>query len=368
MTSKPFPKQARYEKIMDAVYRFFINENIMGFPIDPEKIIKRNKWGLISYSELARQNNLTISQIITSLQSKDGYVIWDGLNYTIAYNDTILSPGRIRFTLMHEIGHIYLGHLTDFEETILNRGGLNKEKYKILEREANAFARNALSPPAIAQQMKTKFKNLTIDNLISCFHVSYEAALVRLKYLPWDLAWSMKYLFFYLNRFESLIHKICYTLHCSNCDYVFVRPNANYCPICGTDQIVSSINPFLEEDKKMALYIGIELDDSHRAKECPVCENEEIIGDYCQICGTYLVNRCTGFSPSEIGQYEGPWHIEFQNSCGELLSGEARFCHKCGSTSTFFESGLLKRWENSSHQEVAASNDSYEISDEDLPF
>lgn len=36
--------------------------------------------------------------------------------YLVVYEDAAhLSPGRIRFTLAHELGHILLGHLTDFE-------------------------------------------------------------------------------------------------------------------------------------------------------------------------------------------------------------------------------------------------------------
>ncbi len=61
-------------------------------------------------------------------------------------NDTIRSQGRIRFTLMHEIAHILLTHLIDFNETILIRNALTKSKYKILENESNAFARNVLIP------------------------------------------------------------------------------------------------------------------------------------------------------------------------------------------------------------------------------
>src|SRR5690606_10624217 len=135
-----FPKSTRYDLIMKVVYNFFVSENITTFPINPFEIIKKNKWGLMTYSEIAMENDMSIKEVIKACQSEDGYVIKDNDNYTIAYNDTIDNFGRIRFTLMHEIGHIKLNHLIEFEETILNRGKLTKSKYKILEREAHAFA------------------------------------------------------------------------------------------------------------------------------------------------------------------------------------------------------------------------------------
>lgn len=41
---------------------------------------------------------------------------------------------------------------------------------------------------------------------------------------------------------------------------------------------------------------GYALDDNGRALVCPRCKNEELkyAGDYCKICGTYLINKCSG--------------------------------------------------------------------------
>ena len=81
---------------------------------------------------LAKEHNVNLADIIEAYQSEDGYSIYNGRNYTIAYNNTHI-PKRIYFTKLHEIGHIYLNHLLIFKETILNRSNMTKSKYKVLE-------------------------------------------------------------------------------------------------------------------------------------------------------------------------------------------------------------------------------------------
>jgi rRNA maturation endonuclease Nob1 len=93
-------------------------------------------------------------------------------------------------------------------------------------------------------------------------------------------------------------------------------------------------------------YRTYETDEHNRVKQCIICSNEDIQGDYCQFCGTYLINKCTGFSPSYFDdKYTGPWHIHFEHSCGSYLDANARFCNSCGSKSVFYEAGILKSWE-----------------------
>ncbi|MGG0793660.1 ImmA/IrrE family metallo-endopeptidase [Brevibacillus laterosporus] len=141
-----FPRFARYHKVMSIVHSFFLKEQINNFPLDPFKIIENNQWGLISYTELATIHNTTIENVKRAYQSEDGYTMYDAESFTIAYNDKIETLDRIRFTLMHEIGHIYLNHLIDFDETILARSKLTKNKYKIMKLIAS---QETHSPPLL---------------------------------------------------------------------------------------------------------------------------------------------------------------------------------------------------------------------------
>lgn len=72
---------------------------------------------------------------------------------------------------MHEIGHIYLNHLTDFESTKIYRGSLSRAENKVLENEANAFARNVLSPVS----MYLTLKNKSTSNVARTFGLTQSA-------------------------------------------------------------------------------------------------------------------------------------------------------------------------------------------------
>ncbi|PRS09605.1 hypothetical protein C6W22_01855 [Bacillus atrophaeus] len=327
-----FPKKARYTKVMQKVSYFFANENISDFPIDPFQIIKRNKWGLISYSELAEIHEMSIPEIIEAFQSKDGYTIYDGINHTIAYNDTIMIPERIRFTLMHEIGHIYMNHLVELEETILRRSKMTESKYRVLENEVNSFARNVLAPAVLVKHLDIK----TEAELISYFKISKRAAKVRLKSLSFDLYNTfMPMINLQLKCFKQFISTIKNSIFCRNCTHSFVNKSAKHCPICGNNKLIN------KKEKTELIYSGYQLDKNGRALICPKCENEQVNheGDICKICSAYLVNKCADtYQTDDTG-----WNF-VQESCESILDGNARYCTKCGNESTFYHQGLLQDW------------------------
>ena len=120
------PKYARYEYCVYKAYDFLNRFSISNYPINAFNIIKHMKWGLVRYSDLAIEFCCSIDDIINTLGSEDGFTIYDDYNYTIAYNDLKKPKKRIAFTLFHEIGHIYLNHLNDFDATKLLRGSLTK--------------------------------------------------------------------------------------------------------------------------------------------------------------------------------------------------------------------------------------------------
>lgn len=81
-------------------------------------------------------------------------------------------------------------------------------------------------------------------------------------------------------------------------------------------------------------YAQIELDVNSKAKVCPICENDDVMGgDYCQICGKHIRNYCTD--------------DQCQGSIG--LRGNARFCPYCGAETTFFKNGILRAWDDNSN-------------------
>ena len=121
------PNKPRYKYVIEKVYEFIISNSISYYPIDIINIIKQNKWNITKYSEIQNKFNCTNDTVCKNFQSRDGntylYIENKKYSYSIIYNDdlTINTDERIRFTLAHEIGHIYLSHLKDFQETEIQR-------------------------------------------------------------------------------------------------------------------------------------------------------------------------------------------------------------------------------------------------------
>lgn len=324
-----FPNSTRHGKVMVQVNNLFIHEKVKSFPIDPFYIINNNKWGLVSYSELAREQGVTVKDIVAAFQSEDGYTIYDGINYTIAYNDTIPVIGRIRFTLMHEIGHIYMNHLIDFDETILLRSTLTETKYRVLENEANTFARNVMAPVMVVKGLNIKY----IQEVMKYFLISKAAAKVRLEALTHDyIKLSGQFIRFQREHFHNFVHSTLYSKTCLKCKVFFIYENLNFCPNCGNSKLYIG----KRGESYNMIYPGIEVNENGRAiKRCPLCDNEEINhnGNYCSVCSAYLVNECSN------DDYD-------RGSC-DTLPGNARYCIYCGSKSTFYLNGFLLDWDHS---------------------
>lgn len=103
--------------------------NIRKFPIDCNAIVRRLGFTLVSYKELA-ENNEEYRRLC--LYSSDAFT-WYGDQLMICYNHRI-NRRRIRFSIMHEVGHYILQ--TNNED------------------EADNFAAGILAPPAIILDRK----------------------------------------------------------------------------------------------------------------------------------------------------------------------------------------------------------------------
>lgn len=97
---------------------------------------------------------------------KDGCTIKYGDIYIVLYNSDIRHPGRLNWTLAHEIGHIYLGHTQDGDKE---------------EVEAHWFAAQLLMPEFVIRYIKNKIGSINVIDLLMCFNVTGEAAARRLK-------------------------------------------------------------------------------------------------------------------------------------------------------------------------------------------
>lgn len=111
------------EKAKDTIEKYSFNE----FPIDPVKIALKVGIAVrdVQFKDIAEDS--VCGGIIKENESIEIYVNkYDPIN-------------RKRFTIAHELGHYFLGHLENKGECIDLHRGINNEN-KIIEIQANAFA------------------------------------------------------------------------------------------------------------------------------------------------------------------------------------------------------------------------------------
>lgn len=324
------PQLARYNGTVLKAYEF-VEKNVTEFPVDLFEIIKKSQWGLLTYEDLAVLNNCTVEDVCQCF-GKDGYSIYNGNNYSIAYNSTKKYSARVRFTLAHEIGHIVLNHHRDFNVTTVMENNFSREEYKILENEANCFARNLLSPVPL---VKTLSLNEYYFKMSNFFGLSFQAVKSRISLYKNDL--------YYLDdeHINQMQKKYLRYNICRICSLYPLPTTFKYCPRCGHNKFI------LGDVFTMKRYSGINIEEMH---ECPRCENFDIQPEhsYCKICGLKFKNECI--------------------SCHTALDSDARYCTSCGALSSYFQSGILKNWTEDTDATEENNTEFLLSSGDELPF
>lgn len=350
MPLKRIPSKPRYNYVKKIACETLIKYNIKTLPIDIDTIISNtSNLRLLTYSCYAKELNINMSQAIEKLKTEDGLIQYypDADFYLIIYNENIYTHGRVRWTLAHELGHLFLNHALDFDKTEILRGGLNNDEYQVLEGEAHFYAKFLLSVPVVANSIGIK-SHIHIQNI---FDITNKAAIGCYNYLHnyWQRIGASYHEKKVLETFKEYInrkeyYKFLYNF-CPTCKNYIIN-NDKFCSICGTEY------PFKFDKEKLNMIYNneYELDKNSKAIMCPVCSSEERVdGDYCHICGTKIVNKCQNLE------------------CGRLLGGNARYCSHCGTQSTFYSEGLLKAWDEVIYEEddYCANNG---FSPVDFPF
>lgn len=126
--------EPRFDRTASIARKFMLSQNICKLPVDPFSIAKKQGWPVEQASIVAKDLGVSVEYLMMHMiKSKDGAAIYCGITdeYKIVYNDKIRSIGRIRWTIMHEIGHIVLNHLKDYTQTILTRSSLSESQVQI---------------------------------------------------------------------------------------------------------------------------------------------------------------------------------------------------------------------------------------------
>lgn len=129
------PKQ-RYNEIDKEVINMFEECEITEFPIDCFAIARKLHYVLRPYSSLPFPERIKACSFDSDGYSKLEINPFTGMyEYVIYYNDVGVIEGRMRWTIFHEIGHIYLGHHDNPPTNVARE-----------EAEANHFAKYAIAP------------------------------------------------------------------------------------------------------------------------------------------------------------------------------------------------------------------------------
>ena len=179
---RKIPEKPRYATITRKAYQLLAELEIAKFPIDPFEIIEQlDSLYLMAWSEAKVTTGIPdpFGLRARKLDAETNVKRGSG-EYLIIYDDTIGYLPRIRFTLAHEIGHIIMGHFTEFEKTSLREGLTSAEKI-FFEREADAFAAELLAPRTILRRFPG-LKNDPAWLKQTCF-LSEQAADIRAKEL-----------------------------------------------------------------------------------------------------------------------------------------------------------------------------------------
>lgn len=152
---------SRYEDIKQDIVKMYIDNGISTIPIDVYDLCSRLGYILKPYSSLGLDKAKKISTL-----SEDGFNRLEDGKDVIYYNDSKIE-GRIRFTIMHEIGHIIRKH---------------KQFSVLAETEANWFAAYSLCPPPIVDKLEIT----DYEDLISKFNITNDCAYNSMsRYIAW---------------------------------------------------------------------------------------------------------------------------------------------------------------------------------------
>ncbi|MDL2248117.1 ImmA/IrrE family metallo-endopeptidase [Tyzzerella sp. OttesenSCG-928-J15] len=311
-----------YTKAFDEAFNVLLNYSTHTLPVDLGEIIGKIKTvQLCTFSKLCRLKNITIDEATYFFASELGAIVRDGIHYIIYYNDTINNENLNRFTIAHELGHFFLEHL-DFDGISLKRG-VDEERFDIVEKEANCFARNLLSPTLLLDSFRIRSlaPEKQIDAVSKYFAISGEAAKTRLDLYEFDRNELNED---YIDNWPKFTYAD--WRQCKKCGHTTI--SGEFCEICGnslTDK-ANYIHPNTLLNKNIKIYAGV------KKLRCPSCGRlNHTAGTYssCTHCGHPLENTCL----NEKQAHSAPVYLD---------NPAARYCPVCGSPTSYFAKGLLK--------------------------
>ena len=159
-----------YKRARDLSWRVLLNTGTRELPVKVSRICRGYGVTLRSYqvgAPLIRELGLEAQCDIS-----DGFTVRSGDRCYVFY-DMEQPPGRVRFTITHELGHVLLGHLGDGEHTVYNRESSSENAPE--EHTANVFASRLLAPACVLHALGA----VTPEQIAAVCDISMAAARLR---------------------------------------------------------------------------------------------------------------------------------------------------------------------------------------------
>ena len=204
---------AHYPDILYSILEIYRRCNITYFPLDCFSLLAAYNYEVYKYSDLYKKNPL----LLELCGGYSGEAFSEQNTKIVAYNER-QNPQRIRFSLMHELGHIILGH----------RGESNQN-----EQEANYFASNILAPKMAIHY--SSCKNHT--EIAKLFNISLQAADIAFtEYRRWHRMAAYKMNFVDKEIYQHFYNKdedkfVCFPRYC-DCGAEVTNRKYNCCNHC----------------------------------------------------------------------------------------------------------------------------------------
>lgn len=154
-------------------WKILKEEHFTSLPIRPSYFIKKYGIVLWTYQHYSKVCNCSTDELIENYGS-DGFILFFHNEYMIIYNEK-MTKNRINWTIMHEIAHYLLGHVTA-ETPLFVR---NPSSWNSLDLEADQLVSRLLCPSAILHLCCVQ----SADEISKLCGISYSAAEHRFSHL-----------------------------------------------------------------------------------------------------------------------------------------------------------------------------------------
>ncbi|MFS8161487.1 ImmA/IrrE family metallo-endopeptidase [Lacticaseibacillus rhamnosus] len=212
------------------------------FPLNINDVLKcAVKVHLMTYRHFMKLHGLSLEETIELLGSEDG-ALWyheETDTYVLLFNDQVENKSRIRWTIAHELGHYTLNHHAYLGADIISRNKVEQGQYKILEQEADYFAKRFLAPYSVVVKIANLWHRISRKDLMWLFGLGFESAGYYISELNkrndsrWGIVSDGNLVDQYRNYFETLNH----LGFCTGCEVPMNYELHDTCPICG-DRII----------------------------------------------------------------------------------------------------------------------------------